>query len=163
MNVEPKDWPTEASLYERDFHAWLLAQAEALRGRNAGAIDWAHVAEEMEGLARKDVQELRNRLARLIAHLLKMEHGRNRDPVFVWQATIDEQRDQIGYLLDESPSLRPHLAETAAEAWRSARREALRSFAEHEKALLDRYEAALPTDLPYTVEQLLDLGFLPSP
>jgi Domain of unknown function DUF29 len=34
---------------EKDFHAWLAAQAQAIRERQLNALDWENIAEELEG------------------------------------------------------------------------------------------------------------------
>ena len=65
----------EADLRRTDVFAWLKAQADALRAREAGrnAIDYDELAEEVDGLA----QAVRNRCfsltARIIEHLYKLE------------------------------------------------------------------------------------------
>lgn len=55
--------PTSAplNLYDSDTYTWALRQADALRRRAAGEIDWENVAEEIEDLARSDRRALRSR------------------------------------------------------------------------------------------------------
>ena len=59
---------------------WSEHQAALLRRRAAGERanetepDWLNIAEEIEGVGRSERRELRNRLARLIQHLLKWRH-----------------------------------------------------------------------------------------
>lgn len=62
-------WPRmetrNAPAYEEDFVAWLEDQAQRAR---RGETD---IAEELEGIARSDRREIRNRLTVLLIHLLK--------------------------------------------------------------------------------------------
>jgi hypothetical protein len=67
---------------EQDLTAWAMTQAAALRalggvvsrGENQPtdllrSLDWEDLAEEIEGLARRDRRELGSRLALIIEHL----------------------------------------------------------------------------------------------
>jgi hypothetical protein len=67
-------------LYERDFHRWLLEQAAHARAGRAEALDLKNIAEELEGLARADRREIRNRIGRLLEHLLKLAHLSDPEP-----------------------------------------------------------------------------------
>lgn len=58
--------PPNAPSYEADFVAWLEDQAERARRRELEALDLDNIAEELEGLARSDRREIRNRLTLLL-------------------------------------------------------------------------------------------------
>lgn len=105
--------------YDVDFHAWALAQADALSRRSANELDWENLREEIEGLGKTQRKELRSRLGILIAHLLKWEvqpdlRGRS------WYATIRVQRRDIARHLSENPSLRATLEDDYREACEDA-------------------------------------------
>jgi len=100
---------------EEDFHAWLLDQAAALRAQRYAALDWSGLAEELEGMARKDRRELRSHLQNLFMHLLKWTYEPERRSNSR-KATIDAARDNIYDLLEESPSLHNVLDELLAES-----------------------------------------------
>jgi hypothetical protein len=135
------------SLYDTDYVAWLEEQVAHLRAGRLSAVDVANVAEELESLMRKDRRQLRNRLEILITHLLKWDHQpaqrSNR-----WRASVAEQRARIRRLLQDSPSLKPSVAEAAREVYVDA----------VEQAAIETglNEAALPQTLPYTVEQIFE-------
>ena len=133
------------SLYETDYVSWLEEQAALLRAGRLAALDVENVAEELEGLARSDRHELANRLETLILHLLKWDHQPSRRSRSR-QSTIVEQRIRIRRLLDESPSLRPGLAEIAAKVYPDAVDRAI-----VETGLARR---RFPEGLPYALEQL---------
>jgi hypothetical protein len=98
----------ELGLYERDELAWSLTQARALRERQADALDWDNLAEEIEDLGKSLVRELRSRLGVLVAHVIKL-HVQPERYSTSWRGTILEQQRQIRMLLDDAPSLRSRL------------------------------------------------------
>jgi hypothetical protein len=88
------------SEYDTDFLTWTGRQAELLRRRATGGlvneaeIDWLNIAEEIESVGGNTRRELRNRLARLLQHLLKWHYQpehRSRN----WRSTIRTQRQEI--------------------------------------------------------------------
>jgi len=52
-----------APAYEEDFVAWLEDQARRARCGETDGLDLENIAEELEGMARSDRREIRNRLA----------------------------------------------------------------------------------------------------
>lgn len=132
------------TLYETDYHAWALEQARKLR--QGDPIDAASIAEEIEDLARGQRQQLVNRLAVLIAHVLKWEH----QPLLrskSWPGTIREQQKRIQRLLDTMPSLQPLLPDSIAEAYSIAV-----TFASTETGMVEEDFAA---KCPYSADELL--------
>jgi Domain of unknown function DUF29 len=139
-----------SDLYDEDFTLWTEQQASLLRRRAAGELvndaelDWRNIAEEIESVGGNTRRELRNRLVRLLRHLLKWHYQpehRSRS----WRPTIRTQRQEIEDLLAENPSLRGKLPELFLVAYPRARTDAL-----EETGLLD-----LPESAPFTVEQAL--------
>jgi hypothetical protein len=139
-------------LYDADFHAWTQQQATLLREKHWGKIDLPNLIEEIESLGRQQRQELRNRLAILIRHLLKWEYqpqARSRS----WLATLRVQRRDISRLLKENPSLQPYLDTALQEAFENAR-----DLAMGETELPDE---TFPLDRPYSLSEILDDRFYP--
>jgi hypothetical protein len=140
------------SLYERDFYSWALAQAAAARAKDAAALDWDNLAEELEGLSRTEARELHSRYQVLLAHLLKwliQPERRSRS----WRNTIANQRDAIARHLAQNPGLKPKDAEEFLDAYPYARRDA--------STETDLDLAAFPEAPPFTMEQAKDPDFLP--
>jgi hypothetical protein len=145
-----------AASYDRDYHAWAMRQAEALRSRQLGELDVENLAEEVEDLARQVKSELQHRAEVLLTHLLKWQHQPEKQGTS-WQATIDEQRDRIADLLAENPSLAPQLGTILNKAYRYARREAGLQMS-LSKA---QWELQLPRACPWDRKQILNPEFLP--
>ena len=111
------DAVTEPS-YERDVVAWANEQARRLRAGEFHRLDIEHIADEIEDVGKSEQQELVNRMALLIAHLLKWQcqpSHRSRS----WENTIREQRARCQRRLKKTPSLQPMLtdADWADEMW----------------------------------------------
>ncbi len=87
-----------SELYETDETAWLDEMAERIGTRQLDELDYPHLQELLEDIARSDRREVENRLAILIMHVLKGTHQpENRTPS--WRRTITEQRQQLIRLL----------------------------------------------------------------
>ena len=141
-----------SDLYEADFFGWANLQAKLLREGRVTEADLDHIAEEIEDLGGNRRQELRNRLAVLLLHLLKWQYQpglRSRS----WKLTIEEQRDRITEHLDENPSLRPMLPAAVERGYHYA---LLR--AEKETGLS---RTSFPAACLYTPGQVTDAAFLP--
>jgi len=155
--------------YEQDFYAWATEQARQLRAAGKAlddparqpdglptalrTLDWQNLAEEIEGLARRDRRELASRIATIVEHLAKLQFSPAQEPRTAWIETIGRSRREIRDLLVDNPSLRRQVAgllrENAADALHLAAR-----------LLLERGEAAAASAVrvgpSYTPEQVLE-------
>ncbi len=144
--------PAKASAYEDDFVAWLEDQAQHARRGDIDALDLENIAEELEGMARSDRREIRNRLIVLLTHLLKYVFQPRRRSSG-WLGTIAEQRMQIATVIDDSPSLRPFPGSILDQCYAAARSRA---------ALETRLpEDAFPERCPFNLTVVLDPRWLP--
>jgi len=147
--VQPKVPP---GLYDADFYAWTQRQAQLIRERRLGDVDWENLAEEIESVGRSEKAEIRSRLAVLLQHLLKWQFQPEQRS-HSWQSSISEQRIHIAGLIEDSPSLRRYPAEVLARCYGQALRRAASDT--------DLPASSFPEPCPYTVEQVLDDAFLP--
>ena len=138
--------------YSKDFYAWAIHNAKLLREGRLSEVDMEHVAEEIESMGKRERRELINRLAVLIAHLLKWKYQPGRQGNS-WKYTIKEQRIKLSQLLDESPSLKHELEEKIEEAYEQAVVVALRQTGLE--------EGVFPEACPFSLKQVLDQAFLP--
>ena len=144
--------PGNAVSYEEDFVAWLEDQAGRARRGKAAELDLENIAEELEGMARSDRREIRNRLIVLLIHLLKYSAQPKRRSAG-WLATIGEQRSRIATVIDDSPSLKSFPGSILERCYGDAR-----SRAALETGLP---ETDLPERCPFGVDEVLDPRWLP--
>ena len=141
-----------AAGYEEDFYAWTQHQATLLRDGDWAAVDVANLIEEIETMGRSERRELANRLEQLLLHLLKWQYQSARRSKS-WRASIRYQRLGIARLLDDNPSLRGMIRTMLDNVYASA---ILRAEVETSLAA-----SVFPATCPYTIEQMLDIGWLP--
>jgi len=137
--------------HDRDFYAWANDSAARLRaGRWA---DVEQIAEELEGMGKQQKHALAGHLKILMLHLLKWRY----QPAFrglSWRLPINNARDEIAELLEDSPSLATRLPEIAARRYAAAR-----NRASLETGLpLETF----PAQCPFSPGQSLDQDFLPA-
>jgi hypothetical protein len=140
--------------YDGDVVAWAQEQARLLRARRFDALDIEHIAEEIEDVGKSEQRELANRMAVLLAHLLKWQRQPERRGSS-WEATIRHQRERVARRLERTPSLKSSLTDPDwwADAWGDAREEAARETG----IGFD----VLPADCPWTSADVLDQAFWP--
>jgi hypothetical protein len=133
----------QASQYETDIVAWASEQARLIRAGRFDLLDLEHIAEEIEDVGKSEQRELANRMAILLAHLLKWQHQPERRGAS-WELTIRNQRRSITRCLEETPSLRGKLADNRwlAGIWDDATA----------KAAEETGLASFPKDCPWLIE-----------
>jgi hypothetical protein len=163
------------SAYERDFAAWAEAQAEALRAagdavasagrRQTGlpavlrTLDWDNLAEEIEGLARRDRRELASQIVTILEHLVKLENSRATEPRRGWIDTVEREREEVREVIRDSPSLGREVPNLIARRKSAAIRRAMGDLVSRGEAT----QAALASLRPdYTEERILG-DWLPEP
>jgi hypothetical protein len=140
------------TLYEQDFYAWTLQQAELLRTRRLDCADLDNIAEEIESMGRSEKRELISRLTVLLLHLLKWQYQsalRSRS----WQLTIRGQRRSLVRHLRDNPSLKSQLDQAMSDAYGDSTIEA-----ERETGLAAETFAETS---PFTFDQTIDDDFWP--
>ena len=141
-----------STAYKTDIIAWANEQAAFIRAGRFDLLDLEHIAEEIEDVGKSEQRELENRMAVLLAHLLKWQFQAARRGSS-WQLTLKEQRKRISMRLKETPSLKNSLND---EHWKAAVwSDAIAKAAE--ETGLDIF----PEVCPWTFEQILDQNFFP--
>ncbi len=140
---------------DADFHGWALEQAGALREKKPDSIDWQHIAEELELMAAGERRTLRRQLKRLLLHLLKMrEQPAQLSRHGGWRRSIRDARDEIEYILEDSPGIfQGRTDEFLADAYARARETA----SEETKLPLKNF----PEKCPWSYEHVMRKDFFP--
>ncbi|MGY6275591.1 DUF29 domain-containing protein [Methylomonas sp. MgM2] len=140
-------------LHDVDFYAWTQQQVGLLKSAQWSEIDIESLIEEIDSMGASERRELINRLAVLLAHLLKWQY----QPSFrgrSWQLTLKERRRQLQRLLKDNPSsLQAKLPDFIADAYGDAVLLAAKETG------LD--ESVFPADCPYAPQDILNLEFCP--
>jgi hypothetical protein len=140
------------NLYDQDFYKWTRQNAQLLREGRLSEIDIDNLIEELESMGRSEKRAFVNRLAVLVAHLLKWEYQPERRSKS-WRSTIDTQRIDVADLLEDSPSLHHEMDEKLNRAYVKAR-----ILAEAETGI-DR--DTFPVACPYEFNRIIDKSFFP--
>src|SRR6266849_340112 len=135
--------PGPTPLYRRDYYEWALEQARALQERRFEALDFDHLSQEVEDLAKSERRELRSRLKQVLVHLLKCQFQSGRRSLG-WEGTLASQRAEIAALLHDSPSL-----ERESEIVEQAYSLALRVAGNEMRLKRDQWQSLFPALCPW--------------
>lgn len=143
------------NLYEKDFFAWTQEQANLIKNKLFDKLDFEHLLEEVESMGASERRELGSRLSVLLMHLLKWKY----QPTYQsrsWQLTIEEQRNELLFLLKQNPSLKNHekLNDTFLHAYSVAILKAAQETGLSKKTF--------PESCEWSVEQVLDDEYYPN-
>ena len=150
--IQVPDFEGEGPGYEEDFCAWLDEQGARLRMVRMPGIDTENLAEEIEGLARRDRNKLASRTIVILLHLLKWKYQPSHRSAS-WELTLLEQRRRMEVILDDSPSLRPTVAGVVQQNYPRAVREAVLETG------LPR--EAFPAECEWGADEIISSEFLP--
>jgi Domain of unknown function DUF29 len=116
----PKVVDPLVDLYDRDYLRWVDNTVSNLEAKNFDQLDLENLIEEIKDLGRSQKRQLKQRLATLLEHLLKRLYVDLPQDFNGWERTIREQRRQIKFELEDSPSLKVVWDQSFDSAWRFA-------------------------------------------
>lgn len=146
----------DGNLYQEDFHAWALDQAEKLRAAAKAqapeheGIDFEQVSSEVEDLGHSDRRKVESNLEVALKHIIKIASLPNSDAANHWKKEINNFLDSAvdGY----SASMRHYL--DLDKLWEKARKRTIRDLT------IDGDQVPeLPNANPFDLDQLLDEDF----
>jgi hypothetical protein len=133
-------------LYDADFALWVEAQLVALRAGDVAALDLPNLTLELEGLTKRDERALGSQLKRIITHMLKQRYQPQR-ATRSWVDSIENGREEIADILEQSPSLRRTLPGLMSRNYPRAVAQASRDT----RLPIDHF----PIQPPFTLEEVL--------
>lgn len=139
-------------LYETDYCVWAETNAQLLQAGRLTEVDIEHLIEELNDVGKSERRSLQSYLELILLHLLKWRfqpYLRSHS----WRLSIENGRQGIEKVLDDSPSLRPTLQVVIEKAYSYARRSAAVETGLPKKNF--------PEICPFTQEEILDDSFLP--
>jgi len=116
------------SLYDSDFLLWTQDTVAKLKAKDFDHVDLENLIEEIESLGKSEKKEIKSRLTTLLEHLLKRIYVDMPQEFNGWERTIRNQRTEIEFLLDDSPSLQALWNDTFEIAFRAALRDARKEY-----------------------------------
>lgn len=134
------------SLYDRDFAAWVEQQVELLRSGHTTRLDVDNLVEELEGLTKSDQRALGSQLKRIMAHMLKLQYQPQRASRS-WEDSIENGREEIADILDQSPSLHRDLPALMTRNYPRAVSQAARDTRLPKETF--------PSEPPYSLDEVL--------
>ncbi|MDJ0598161.1 MAG: DUF29 domain-containing protein [Crocosphaera sp.] len=144
------------TLYELDFGEWIEQQAIALKNKDASALDWDNLQEEIESLGASDKRVINSLTRQLLIHLLLYAYWSiNRDFYLSgWKIEINNFRNDLSDFLD-SRNYYQHFENNLDENYSKA-------FKQVEfKAENANFSFNLPLKCPFTIQQILDDDWYP--
>ena len=99
--------------YEQDYNLWLKKSLAAIKNKDYDNLDWDNLLVEIEEVGKSQQRALKSYIKRLIEHIIKIkywESERNRK-LQHWQIEIDNFREEIAEILQDSPSLKDYLSQ----------------------------------------------------
>jgi hypothetical protein len=139
--------------HDQDFYEWTQEQSRLLRAGRFDEVDFEHLIEEIESMGARERRELKSRLTVLLQHLLKW-HFQPTHRSRSWRLTIQDQRRMIPDHLRDNPSLKNSLDTIFVEAYMLAKGKASDET--------DIPESSFPASCPWTLQEVLEPGFLPN-
>ncbi|NMF56670.1 DUF29 domain-containing protein [Pseudanabaena yagii] len=118
------------SLYESDFLLWTQDTVAKLKAKDFDHVDLENLIEEIESLGKSEKKEIKSRLTTLLEHLIKRIYVDMPQEFNGWERTIRNQRTEIEFLLDDSPSLQALWNDTFDIAFRAALRDVRKEYSQ---------------------------------
>ena len=141
-------------LYEHDYVAWLDLTLTQLKQQDLSSLDWKNLIEEVEALGREQRHKVESYLLRLLINLLLYQYWET-ERIWSgkgWEKEIDNFRLELDLLL-ESQVLYNYLLSILGKDYAKARK-----LASQKSNLLPM---TFPEICPYSLEKILDFGWLP--
>lgn len=140
------------TLYDTDVYAWSQQQAALLRDQKTHALDYAHLAEEIDSVGASQHHAVSSAVYQILVHLLKWRYQPTRQGRS-WRVSLVEHRNRLPRRLRRAPSLAGEIPAMIAEEYPAACRKV--------SAQTGLPLSTFPVQCPWTPEELRDMDFYP--
>jgi hypothetical protein len=79
--METKLPQVSPTLYDTDYHLWVLETVKQLQNRDFNSVDWNNLIDEVWDLSRREKRRMESLLTLLIQHLLKSTYWESEKPI----------------------------------------------------------------------------------
>ncbi|OQW93024.1 MAG: hypothetical protein BWK79_13335 [Beggiatoa sp. IS2] len=138
--------------YETDYCVWAETNAKLLRQGQLAEVDIVHIIEELEDVGKSERRSLQSYMEIVLLHLLKWKY-QPRLRSLSWRSSIENGRQGLEKILDDSPSLRSTLPNVMDRAYVYAKRSAV--------AETGLSHSIFPTKCPFELTEVMNEVFLP--
>lgn len=150
----PPSTQEQAALYEADYYAWVLSQAEALRalarvGRTDLPLDLENLAEEVEDMGKSELRGVLSLIEQVMIHLLKLHAAPDARPARHWQREVANFRRELRQ--DLTRSMLPKVLAALPDRYLTARNRVLSAL----EAEIPDIDVRLPMDCPWSLERIV--------
>ncbi|GCA92505.1 MAG: DUF29 domain-containing protein [Microcystis sp. M114S2] len=114
----------KSDLYEKDYYLWIEKTISLLENHQFSDLDLDNLIEEISDMGKSQRQSLKSYLTRLLEHLLKLVYWQSELEYNQrgWKNEIRNFRLGIQQIIEDSPSLKPYLAEIFSSCYQNARK-----------------------------------------
>ena len=114
----------KSDLYEKDYYLWIEKTISLLENHQFSDLDLDNLIEEISDMGKSQRQSLKSYLTRLLEHLLKLVYWESELEYNQrgWKNEIRNFRLRIQQIIEDSPSLKPYLAEIFSSCYQNARK-----------------------------------------
>ncbi len=114
----------KSDLYEKDYYLWIEKTISLLENHQFSDLDLDNLIEEISDMGKSQRQSLKSYLTRLLEHLLKLVYWESELEYNQrgWKNEIRNFRLGIQQIIEDSPSLKPYLAEIFSSCYQNARK-----------------------------------------
>jgi mannitol-1-phosphate/altronate dehydrogenase len=131
--------------YDEDYYGWVVQQVDHLKNSEFDRLDIEHLIDEVLSLARNEIDKIENFIETIFMNMLKIKYQPHMHTKS-WDLSIKISSHKTKDILEDNPSLKPHLREIINDSYESARLEAAKETGLNEEIF--------PEECPWTVRDV---------
>lgn len=133
------------NLYEQDYANWAETMAHKLQQKQFTELDIDNLVQELQDLSKRERDKLLSSIRLILHHLLKWDYQSEKRSKS-WKITIERERNNIEFYLEDSPSLKKYLdQEWINKVYKNARLDASQET-----------DLEFPVNCPYQLADIIE-------